>query len=332
MLTGENGILTQAQNAKEETENAQAEEEKILANYESILNSYSGENTEFTDSLGNKVVVPAGFRVVNPEDKVEDGIIIEDVAHGNTAGSQFVWIPVGTIQTSKGEEIINLDRYIFAEDGTATAQGSSEINDATGHSCKELSISEYGNMTAKEIDVFLSKVDEAKGYYIGRYEARDGEETTVRTELASDTNHIVINDTNYIYNYITQPQASSLSQSMYTDTNFKSDLINSYAWDTALLFIQKCSGDSRYSQQSSLNTGSLASTGTDDDVKCNIYDMASNCREWTTETATEGNPCVRRGGSCNAATTYNDNYAASRAYGNENFEGSSYSFRPILYL
>ena len=70
MLTGNSGILKQAQRAKTETDNAQAEEEKILANYESYLNSYSGENTEFTDSLGNKVVVPAGFKVVNPGDNL----------------------------------------------------------------------------------------------------------------------------------------------------------------------------------------------------------------------------------------------------------------------
>ena len=128
MLTGENGILTQAQKAKEETENAQAEEENILTNYESVLNSYSGENTEFTDSLGNKVVVPAGFKVVNPEDNVEDGIIIEDVTHGATAGSQFVWIPVGTIKRKDQEDItITLSRYTFDESGFPTNQGNKTI-------------------------------------------------------------------------------------------------------------------------------------------------------------------------------------------------------------
>ena len=37
------------------------------------------ENTETTDKLGNKIVVPAGFKVINPEDDVTKGIIIEDV-------------------------------------------------------------------------------------------------------------------------------------------------------------------------------------------------------------------------------------------------------------
>ena len=37
MLTGKNGILTQAQRAKEETENAQVKEEGILDSYEDYL-------------------------------------------------------------------------------------------------------------------------------------------------------------------------------------------------------------------------------------------------------------------------------------------------------
>ena len=43
MLTGENGILSQAQKAKEETENAQAEEENILSGYEEYISGATGE-------------------------------------------------------------------------------------------------------------------------------------------------------------------------------------------------------------------------------------------------------------------------------------------------
>ena len=53
------------------------------------------KNTTVKDSLGNQVVVPAGFKVINPTENVTDGIIVEDVSHSATKGSQFVWIPVG---------------------------------------------------------------------------------------------------------------------------------------------------------------------------------------------------------------------------------------------
>ena len=50
MLTGENGILTQAQRAKNETENAQAEEENILSDYENYLSQYA--NGGYVESKG----------------------------------------------------------------------------------------------------------------------------------------------------------------------------------------------------------------------------------------------------------------------------------------
>ena len=41
---------------------------------------------------------------------------------------------------------------------------------------------------------------------------------------------------------------------MYSSSNFESDLINSYAWDTAIVFIQEFSGDTDYSRQAGRNT------------------------------------------------------------------------------
>ena len=330
MLTGENGILTQAQRAKTETENAQKEEENILANYESYLNSYSGENTEFTDSLGNKVVVPAGFRVVNPEDNVEDGIVIEDVTHGATAGSQFVWIPVGKIHRKDKEDIIiTLSRYTFDSSGTPTDHGSNVV----ANYFQELASSTYGNTPAKNIEEFRTSATTNGGYYLGRYEARDGTTDTARTSSTSDTNQLVCTASNYVYNHVTQSQAASLSQGMYAEnSNFTSDLVNSYAWDTAIVFIQECSGDTDYSIQTRV-TSTFAPQGTNNletkDKICNIFDMASNCREWTTETSSNAdNHCVFRGGVWGVSTYY----TAVRANISISNSTDGSAFRPILYL
>ena len=326
MLTGENGILTQAQRAKTETENAQKEEENILANYESVLNSYSGENTEFTDSLGNKVKVPAGFKVVNPGDNVEDGIIIEDVAHGATAGSQFVWIPVGTVHRKDKEDVtIELGRYIFDSSGNVSEYSGNYTEDTVAEHT-------YDNTPAKDITTFISKVENTHGYYIGRYEARtlDGERT-VSTEDSGLT-QITVKPNDFVYNYVTQLQAAKLSRNMYNDSNFESDLINSYAWDTAIVFIQNCSNQSNYANQASVNT-SVASKGTNNtdtkDVLCNVYDMASNCMEWSTETWDNiDNPCTYRGGNY----PYNYKYTSNRSNLDTTHSTVNYSFRPILYL
>ena len=89
---------------------------------------------------------------------------------------------------------------------------------------------------------------------------------------------------------------------MYTSNNFTSDLMNSYAWDTAITFIQKCTDKTNYANQTSLNK-SLSQTGTTNDNPCNIFDMASNVWEWTTETSSRISsatlskaPCAYRGG------------------------------------
>ena len=336
MLTGQNGILAQAQKAKTETENAATNEENTVASYESYLNSYSGENTEFTDGLENKVIVPAGFRVVNPGDNVEDGIIIEDVAHGTTAGSQFVWIPVGTIQTSSGEKTITLSRYTFDGSGTPTDQGSNVISNYY----QELSKSTYGNKTAKEniesdTEGFRESAIKNGGYYIARYEARTA---TPRNSGEDPLTQITVKSDDYVYNYVSQTQAAERSQGMYSDNSFESDLMNSYAWDTAIDFLQKCDNrtdkNNMYSAQTSLNTGNLAEKGTigteKEDIICNVYDMASNCWEWTTETSSLQNyPSVGRGGAYGNNTSYG---TAGRYYGSATDGYGDSSFRPILYL
>ena len=122
---------------------------------------------------------------------------------------------------------------------------------------------------------------------------------------------------------------------MYTSNKFTSDLINSYAWDTAIVFIQNCGTNNKYSIQNSLNTSRLQ-TGTNFlsdtskiDVQCNIYDIVSNIMEWTTETSNDsGLSCVDRGGSY-----YNSNYYTSnRRISNTTDSYASVGFRPILYL
>ena len=365
MLTGENGILTQAQRAANETENAAQNEAAILDEYNEYLNNVTGggstgggdtgegtlgtvtgdetSNTTVEDSLGNKVVIPPGFIVQNPTDNVEDGIVIVDDDESRpTYGSEFVWIPVGTgIKKEDGSTFdVKLSRYTFNSSGIATDQGNNAIV-SDSYNYQELNTGN-GNTTAKEnIESeetgFRKSAIENGGYYIGRYEARDGVTTSARGSSTSDTNQLVCTASNYVYNYVTQSQAASLSQGMYAEnSNFTSDLVNSYAWDTAIDFLQKC--DNRtdkttpYSRQNSLNT-SLATQGTNNletkDQICNIFDMASNCYEWTTETySLASSPCVARGG----IYILSSSYTAYRGNGSTSNSNAGLAFRPLLYL
>lgn len=120
----------------------------------------------------------------------------------------------------------------------------------------------------------------------------------------------------------------------------QSDLINSYAWDTAIVYLQtfdnRKNNNTPYALQNSLNSSTLASKGTNNltsdserDIICNIYDMASNTGEWTTETYSLINqPYVTRGGGFN----YLDGATRNRYYNTIEYIFSFHSFRPILYL
>ena len=335
-----------------ENDMQEAYDKAILETLESVKGTET-TNTTVKDNLGNKVVVPAGFKVINPTENVTNGIVVEDVTHEATKGSQFVWIPVGdVIKDSAGnKETITLRRYVFNADGSVNTELSkTEPGDqlktssgASNYFTEGLKDSTTSNTHAKDIEDFKNKVNNiTHGYYIGRYEARDKDATKTRTRSSSKTNQVVCTANNYVYNYITQYQAAELSRGMYNDRNFESDLMNSYAWDTAIVFLQKFDNRANkaslkpYSQQTSLNTGSLANQGTNNlsdaskqDVICNVYDMASNCMEWTTETCSiSSSPCAYRGGLYSNSGRYT---SCRNCYGTS-ISSASISFRSLLYM
>ena len=322
-----------------ENDMQEAYDKAILETLESVKGTET-TNTTVKDNLGNKVVVPAGFKVINPTENVTNGIVVEDVTHEATKGSQFVWIPVGdVIKDSAGnKETITLRRYVFNADGSVNTELSKtepgdQLKTSSGYSyyfTEGLKDSTTSNTHAKDIEDFKNKVNNiTHGYYIGRYESRkNGTQVTVK---ASDT----------VYNNITQPNAATVSRGMYSsDSNFESDLMNSYAWDTAIVFLQKFDNRANkaslkpYSKQNSLNDD-LASQGTNNlevskqDVICNVYDMASNCWEWTTETYSDSTyPCTLRGGNY----YYSGYYTSFRVDNVTSRSDDFISFRSLLYM
>ena len=347
------GLFKNAKTAQNATEKAEKEQGQRLNEYEDEINKYLNnanedekiglitdninkelsktDNTKLKDEKGNRIVVPAGFKIVNGATTVDKGIVIEDVTETATKGSQFVWIPVGTITKSDGTTAtITLGRYGFdATTGKESAYSGTYVEEDSNDSS---TLKKYGNTIAKNITNFKNSVATNGGYYIGRYEARTA---TARSAKDNALTQITEKGTENVYNYVTQLQAAQLSQNMYNSDKFTSDLMNSYAWDTATVFIQNCGTNAKYSRQNSLNTV-LLQTGTNSltdtskiDVQCNIYDMASNIREWTTETSNNSNlPCGNRGG-----IYYNSDYYTSTRYGDRTSDSSVViGFRPLLYF
>ena len=300
---------------------------------ETITTADSTQNIEAEDKYGNPITIPAGFTVVpdgtdnveynyggDKKPNVQDGIVVEDAE-----GNQFVWIPVGKIKNKDGSTTtIDLARYTFNSDGTIKNKvtDGSELKESSTSSkgyLEELATStNYGNSKAKEIESFKTQAKTKGGYYLARYEASQNGEKPM--SKANET----------VWNKITQPNASIAAGKMYTNSNYTSDLTNSYAWDTAIVFIQTYGEEEYkdYSNHTSKNTD-LAKTGESGDKVLNIYDMASNCTEWTTETyANAGYPCSDRGGN------YDDdnNYTSYRSSGTTTYDLVIVSFRSTLYV
>ena len=318
------------------------------------------KNTKAEDIYGNKITIPKGFKVVahgtaagsatytysgDNIPAVQDGIVIEN----GTDGNQFVWVPVGTIKNKNNTtNTITLGRYssFTATNGVYTPAQVASVENCTQEvtintNYKELSVFRAGNSatdstaqnaTARNLEEFISTTLANGGYYIARFEA-----SGTASKITSKYNQTVLGN-------ITQPNAAKAAREMYGEIKennklvYASDLVNSYAWDTAIIFIQTYSGKTDYaSHNESKTTKAFTATGKNNDKYCNIWDMSGNAYECTTEYSTYSDPrrfcpCVIRGGY------YNTNYGEARTYSSyRDYAGMTNSdshggLHPLLYV
>ena len=362
MSIGQNGIFRRAQNAVEKYEEAAKNEQSELNKVSDIMDGYLNGNggnqgeyntastvadaikqnkpfekdTTITDSCNptNSIRVPAGFKVAQDSaTTVEDGIVIED-----RDGNQFVWIPAKT--EDEGGATINL-----SAGGTATI-----IYKRTAFLGEDIT-TDYAETIPSDEE---TSVNAWGGYYIGRFEAGDKESTqakTMREEVASQENTIAIKSGQAPYNYIAQENAKTLAEGMNTAQGYATattKLVSSYAWDTAISFIQIKNSDygtnspeGNYSnttfdyiditgkkQTKSNGSQVLVPTGQTRAVS-NIYDMGGNLLEYTTERYYDGYiPNISRGGKY--ISTYDEAQAGIR-YINSGTADIDIGFRVILY-
>ena len=332
--------------------------------------NYFDKATTLEDSNGNKIKVPQGFKIAQDSGvNVTEGIVIEDndiiEGIGNNRGNQYVWIPVGTgIKKADGSLVdITLGRYTFAdgeydnaEDGTTVlAKGTPILQQNADNYTQEVVISSYykelatsrigtvdtsnrlnnTNTTALNLKGFVDSVKTNGGYYIARYEASYGTDGKANSKVSNsfiDIRGTAPTTEGALWNNITQINAATASRNLYTTAI--TDLINSYAWDTAILYIQNFSGDTDYSIQDgySINS-SLTNTGANGDEVCKINDMASNTFEWTTEYSALDNgsyasPGISRGGRCYGGFDYVSLRLSQDATINREYN----TFRTTLYM
>ena len=249
MLTGENGILTQAQRAKNETENAAINEAETLDGYSDYLNNvtrkfYTANSTINGGEAGTmNPTIPAGFKPIDENgvtwgdgtsapstESVNNGLVIED-----RSGNQFVWVPVD------GENL-KYEKHTYADPDENDTVATTE--DTGNGYWKTYRYRNYSDWTDNGGNA--DSVAKYGGFYVARYEAGVPEDANFYASndgdiYYTDSTNPSKNVTTYApvskkgvptWNYISQVDALEVSSKMYNNSNVKSSLIDGYAWDT----------------------------------------------------------------------------------------------------
>lgn len=303
-LTGENGILTQANKAKEVTEKASIDEQRKLAQVEALKNS---KNTEYKG-----VTIPAGFAPtrIEGEDNVENGLVITD-----SEGNEFVWIPVEnetSYEININYEQTNMSEYAIEDEDYLPT---------------EITIPEGKT----EVQVEEKLVRNAGGFYIARYEA--GKETIKGTDT------LVSKKGATVWVKISQIEAKAKAKTFINNSSVKSALMTGIQWDMTMKFISsqpRIDGTGKnYDVTVASNTrhkgesiGVEISGNNEADKVCNIYDLEGNACERIAEknTSSPYQPYGVRGGR------YDYKRSASYRTRFTNIAYIGYSFRFVLYV
>ena len=350
LVLGDNGIIVKAKEAAETTAAAQEKEamERNLLEKE-LENSLSTPAVEPTDG----VKIPTGFYYVGGTKA--SGIVISDnkndknkyrnqkVVGTDLLGNQYVWIPCTTDSSSSdlqyartewGVEVDGDDNSRAIKDELTLTDASVTYSDADTANGINADVSKE---IVAQIKAEKASVAQYGGYYIGRYEVGRNSDTAV----------VKYNQTPYAS--ITWSTAYGLAKKIITNSEVNSYLCSSYAWDTAVNFIQNNSTAKNYATSIEGFNGNwnpqavkdpsgnvIKPAGTSQQLNtglttqfCNIFDMGGNEAEFTTElNPGTSETVVLRGGYY----SYGRSPAGYRWDNSSGNAGIIYGFRATLFL
>lgn len=302
LVLGENGIISKAREASTKTVQAQQNSEIEM----NLLEQELANATKEPDPAEG-VKIPTGFYYVGGTKT--SGIVISDnvndkdkyknkaVVGTDLLGNQYVWIPCTTDSTSSKLQYARTE-WGVEEDGDDNSRAIKDELTLTDASVTYSDADTANGINAdvsKEIvaQIKAEKTSVAKygGYYIGRYEVGKNGDTAV----------VKYNQTPYAS--ITWSTAYGLAKKIITNSEATSYLCSSYAWDTAVNFIQNNSTAKNYATSIEGFNGNwnpqevkdpsgnvIKPAGTSQQLNtglttqfCNIFDMGGNEAELTTE-------------------------------------------------
>ena len=347
LVLGENGIISKAREASTKTVQAQQNSEIEM----NLLEQELANATKEPDPAEG-VKIPTGFYYVGGTKT--SGIVISDnvndkdkyknkaVVGTDLLGNQYVWIPCTTDSTSSKLQYARTE-WGVEEDGDDNSRAIKDELTLTDASVTYSDADTANGINAdasKEIvaQIKAEKTSVAKygGYYIGRYEVGKNGDTAV----------VKYNQTPYAS--ITWSTAYGLAKKIITNSEATSYLCSSYAWDTAVNFIQNNSTAKNYATSIEGFNGNwnpqavkdpsgnvIKPAGTSQQLNtglttqfCNIFDMGGNEAEFTTElNPGTSETVVLRGGYYDADTP-----AGYRWDDGSGYAYIVYGFRATLFL
>ena len=281
--------------------------------FNEVIGNTSNVKEEWQDTIASVkygVPIPIGFTY--KEGTKDTGLVIQD-----EKGNEFVWVP---------------------------ATESTYVKDTSFSGAKITGDYKLPNGIIDE----TADVKKYGGFYIGRYEAGVPENQTAIDGKSSTSNvkGVPVSKKNAnVWTYIDYTNAKANAESMISNEYVQTGLLTGKAWDTTCHWIEgslksinasASLTDSRYygNHKDSVdpaneNSGTKRTAGFSENWKTkNIYDLAGNVCEWTSEVGRSG--IIFRSGSyfyggSEYPISYRDDFYTSRTY-------AYIGFRPRLYI
>ena len=281
--------------------------------FNEVIGNTSNVKKEWKDTIASVedgVPIPKGFTY--KEGTKDTGLVIQQDEKGN----EFVWVPATESSYAKDTSFPSLNNVKPTGDDTLP----NGITDETAD------VKKYG------------------GFYIGRYEAGVPENQSSIDGNSSGTSNVkgvpVSKKDATVWTYISYTNAKANAESMISNEYVQTGLITGKAWDTTCHWIEDSLKsinasanltNSRYygNYTYSNNSGIGRTAGFNENWKTkNIYDLAGNAWEWTSEAYSSF--FIFRGGGCGVDGS--DFPVSYRYYLSASYTGASVGYRPRLYI
>ena len=359
-MLGQNGIISRAQDARNQTTEGQVNTEKavnaLTDEMEDLIseneNSGNGGNSGGSQTTVENVVIPEGYYYVGGT-KAKGLVISDNVAdkeldkgkedvRRDLSGNQWVWVPVETpssLYTTvdagvalAGSTGVKTTKYTNSEiisgitrgvPGSTNWREPDILTDSDDTNYATAGFSSLANMAENmksDYEEMIKSLEKYKGFYIGRYELTANGEKTGATQTKVDW-------------YTLYKNCTTLAKG----TKVKTRMIWGLQWDATCNWLADSKFDitdsstwGNYITNPATGHGIKQNTGFSESWKANnIYDFAGNCYEFTQE-ANDTISRARRGGD------YDDGgYESPASYRVSINPTGTYSdsgSRPTLYL